>query len=233
MNLAVNARDAMAQGGQLTISTANVELNEADPRRETDCPTGAHVMLEVSDTGCGMDARTQARIFEPFFTTKGPGKGTGLGLATVYGIVKQSGGSISVHSEPGRGSTFGVCLPRVEAAPEPLREVKLCGEIPKGTETVLLVEDAEAFREVVRQFLQEGGYNVVVAEDGIAALAAAQKHHGPIHLLLTDVVMPGLGGPLLAQDLRLTSRTCGCSTCPDIQTKRLVSTECWKRALPS
>jgi CheY-like chemotaxis protein len=203
MNLVVNARDAMAQGGQLTISTANVELAEADPRREPDCPTGAHVMLEVSDTGCGMDASTQARIFEPFFTTKEPGKGTGLGLATVYGIVKQSGGSISVSSKLGQGSTFRICLPRVEAAPQPLRDVRLFGETRGGSETILVVEDAEPFREVVRQFLQEGGYDVLVAKDGIAALVAAQKHHGLIHLLLTDVVMPGLSGPLLAQNLSL------------------------------
>jgi PAS domain S-box-containing protein len=203
MNLAVNARDAMADGGQLTISTANVDLDGPGPRHELDCPIGPHVILEVSDTGCGIDADTQARMFEPFFTTKGPGKGTGLGLSMVYGIVKQSGGSISVHSEPGHGSTFRICLPRVEAAPQPLREVKLSAEMRGGSETVLLVEDAEAFREVVSRFLREGGYDVRVAKDGIAALVAAHKHHGPIHLLLTDVVMPVLSGPLLAQNLSL------------------------------
>jgi len=203
MNLAVNARDAMPRGGQLTIRTANVELGEADLRHESDSQTGAHVMLEVSDTGCGMDAATQARIFEPFFTTKDPGKGTGLGLATVYGIVKQSGGSTSVQSEPEHGATFRICLPRVEAAPQPLRAVKLFGETPRGSETVLLVEDAEPFREVTRQFLQQGGYRVLTAENGLAALAVSEKHAGPLHLLLTDVVMPGLSGPQLARELRI------------------------------
>jgi two-component system cell cycle sensor histidine kinase/response regulator CckA len=202
MNLVVNARDAMPQGGQLTISTANVELTAADPRREADSPTGAHVMLEVRDTGCGMNAATQARIFEPFFTTKGPGKGTGLGLATVYGIAKQSGGSVSVQSELGRGTTLRICLPRVEAAPQAHREVKLSGDIPRGWETILLTEDAEPLREVARRFLEQGGYKVLVAEDGITARAASQGYDGPIHLLLTDVVMPGLNGPQLAQSLR-------------------------------
>lgn len=203
MNLAVNARDAMPRGGQLTIRTANVELGEADLRHESDSQTGAHVMLEVSDTGCGMDAATRARIFEPFFTTKDPGKGTGLGLATVYGIVKQSGGSTSVQSEPEHGATFRICLPRVEAAPQPLRAVKLFGETPRGSETVLLVEDAEPFREVTRQFLQQGGYRVLAAENGLEALAVSEKHAGPLHLLLTDVVMPGLSGPQLARELRI------------------------------
>jgi two-component system cell cycle sensor histidine kinase/response regulator CckA len=201
MNLVVNARDAMPQGGKLTISAENVELEEVDLRRESDSPTGSHVMLSVCDTGCGMDAATQAKIFEPFFTTKGPGKGTGLGLATVYGIVKQSSGSVSVRSIAGQGATFQVCLPRVEATAQPPREVRPVGEIPKGWETVLLVEDAEPLREVVLRFLRQGGYNVLVAQDGVSALAACREHNGPIHLLLTDVVMPGLSGPQLAKEV--------------------------------
>jgi CheY-like chemotaxis protein len=204
LNLAVNARDAMPDGGLLTIRTANGESNDADRRQGLDCLTGPHVMLEMSDTGCGMDGSTQAKVFEPFFTTKGQGKGTGLGLATVYGIVKQSGGSTSVRSVPGQGATFRICLPRAGAAPELHSAVKPLGKIQGGTETILLVEDAEPLREVVRQFLQEAGYNVVVAEDGMTALAAAQKHDGPIHLLLTDVAMPGLSGPQLARDLCIT-----------------------------
>jgi CheY-like chemotaxis protein len=150
-----------------------------------------------------MDLKTQARIYEPFFTTKGPGKGTGLGLSTAYGIVKQSGGSISVQSEPGQGATFRIRLPRVEGAPQAHGAEKPSSDIPRGSETVLLVEDAEPFREVVRQFLQQGGYNVLAAGDGTAALAAARYHPGPIHILLTDVVMPGLSGPQLAQELRM------------------------------
>ena len=208
MNLAVNARDAMPAGGQLTIRTANVELDDTDPGHELGCPTGSHVMLEIRDTGCGMDASTQAKIFEPFFTTKELGKGTGLGLATVYGIVKQSGGSISVHSKLDSGATFRICLPRVEAAPQSSSALKLSGEVPAGevpggSETVLLVEDAEPFREVARQFLQRGGYNVLVAEDGMAALAVSRNHHSPIHLLLTDVVLPGFSGLHLVQSLRI------------------------------
>jgi len=156
----------------------------------------------VSDAGCGMDAATQTRIFEPFFTTKEPGKGTGLGLATVYGIVKQSGGTISVHSELGHGTTFRICLPRVEAAPQPHNGDKQSSEVPGGSETILLVEDAGPLREVAHRFLRQGGYTVIEAEDGAAALAAAREHTGPIHLLLTDVVMPGRSGPELAKELR-------------------------------
>ena len=201
MNLALNARDAMPEGGRLRIRTANVELNQADPRSGLDSPAGPLVMLEVSDTGSGMDAKTQARIFEPFFTTKGPFKGTGLGLSTAYGIVKQSGGSISVHSEPGHGATFNIYLPRVEGAPRPLIVENASEEIPGGSETVLLVEDFEPLRKIARQFLLQGGYTVLAAADGTAALAASRNHPGPIHLLLTDVAMPGLSGPQLAREL--------------------------------
>jgi len=201
MNLVLNARDAMPEGGRLRMATANAEWDGADPRRQLDAPAGRYVTLTVSDTGCGMDMNTQARVFEPFFTTKEPGKGTGLGLATAYGIVKQSGGSISVTSELEHGSTFRICLPRVEGAPQPRTIEKPSKEIPAGSETVLLVEDAEPLREVVRQFLQQGGYKVLVAEDGAAALIAALRYDGPIHLLLTDVVMPGLSGPRIAQEL--------------------------------
>jgi CheY-like chemotaxis protein len=155
----------------------------------------------VSDTGCGIDLATQARIFEPFFTTKEPGKGTGLGLSTAYGIVKQSGGSISVQSELGHGATFRICLPRVKGAPQPKISAKPAGHVPGGPETVLLVEDAEPLREVVREFLHRGGYNVLVAEGGAAALAASKNHHGAIDLLLTDVVMPGLSGRQIAEEL--------------------------------
>jgi two-component system cell cycle sensor histidine kinase/response regulator CckA len=202
MNLAVNARDAMPQGGQLTIRTSNVGPDVAGPGHRFGCPIGMHVMLEVSDAGCGMDEATLTRIFEPFFTTKEPGKGTGLGLATVYGIVKQSGGTISVQSELGHGTTFRICLPRVEGAPQQHNGLKKSGEIPGGSETILLVEDAGPLREVVQRFLKQGGYTVIEAEDSTAALAAAREHTGLIHLLLTDVVMPGLSGPQLAQELR-------------------------------
>jgi two-component system cell cycle sensor histidine kinase/response regulator CckA len=203
MNLAVNARDAMPRGGQLIIRTANVEGDQGAPWHELDCPTGPHVVLEVSDTGCGMDAETRARIFEPFFTTKDLGKGTGLGLATVYGIVKQSEGSIAVLSELGHGTTFRVCLPRVEAAPQAAIAAKPSGEARGGSETILLVEDDEPLREVVRAFLQDGGYNILVAEDSGSAVAVFAKYPSKIHLLLTDVVMPGISGPQLARELCL------------------------------
>lgn len=204
MNLALNARDAMPGGGQLTISTANIELDLGDPRHQSDSSAGSYVALAVKDTGCGMDAVTQARIFEPFFTTKDLSKGTGLGLATVYGIVKQSRGTISVRSEPGYGSTFTICLPRVEGKPQLHSVEKPSAEVLSGIETILLVEDAEPLREVARQFLQHGGYKVLVAEDSMGALAVSRKHGGPIDLLLTDVVMPGLSGPQLAQKMCLT-----------------------------
>jgi two-component system cell cycle sensor histidine kinase/response regulator CckA len=202
LNLVVNARDAMPRGGQLTIATSNRDSAEAQPEHGLSCPPGTQVMLEVSDSGCGMDVPTQARIFEPFFTTKDPGKGTGLGLATVYGIVKQSGGCISVHSEPGHGATFRIFLPRVDGAPAPCEAEKESEPVPGGSETILLVEDAGPLREVARQFLRQGGYTVLEAQDGSTALSVALENTSPIHLLLTDVVLPGLSGPQLARELK-------------------------------
>ena len=201
MNLAVNARDAMPTGGRLTIEATNVEMDEAYVGEHPPASPGRYVMLALSDTGVGMDEQTKARIFEPFFTTKDVGKGTGLGLATVYGIVKQAGGFIWVYSEPGHGTSFKVYLPRVDepVAPEAVRPA-LQGP-GRGTETVLLVEDAASVRMVTRQVLERFGYAVLEAPEGDTALRLATKHHGPIHLLLTDVVMPGISGRELARQL--------------------------------
>jgi CheY-like chemotaxis protein len=256
MNLAVNARDAMPDGGRLMVRTANVEAGEVPPPPGGGAAApGSHVMLEVSDTGTGMDANTQAHLFEPFFTTKEPGKGTGLGLSTVYGVVEQSGGSIAVDTELGRGTTFRIYLPQVEApaqqqrespvapaapfptarpatvtparpapavatapppvvAPRPAAQVRgspaapipsvpvvAAEATPSRTETILLVEDALRVRAVVREILEMSGYHVLEARHGAEALEISERHQGPIHLMVTDVVMPQMSGRELAQRL--------------------------------
>ncbi len=201
LNLAVNARDAMPRGGRLILKTANVELDDGFVRHHAGGRSGSHVMLEVSDTGIGMDAETRSHLFEPFFTTKGPGEGTGLGLATVYGIVKQSGGYVEVQSEPGRGTTFKIYLPRVEEVAGSLDAGPAAQDVPSGLETVLLVEDEEDVRDLAREILEMSGYTVLEARHGREALAVNDRHAGPIHLLLTDVVMPEMGGRALADHL--------------------------------
>jgi PAS domain S-box-containing protein len=201
VNLILNARDAMPQGGKLTIETSNIDLEEENESKRSLIPPGSYVMFAMTDTGCGMDDETQSRIFEPFYTTKELGKGTGLGLATVYGIVKQSGGFIWVYSEHGRGTTFKVYLPRVENSVTDPRPSNRQADACKGTETVLLVEDAEPLRALIREFLKLGGYAVLEAENGKEAIRIAGAFGGPIHLLLTDVVMPRMGGQQLAEQL--------------------------------
>ena len=202
MNLAVNARDAMPDGGKLTIETANVSLDENFARTHAPLQPGDYVMLAISDTGIGMDLETQSRIFEPFFTTKGA-KGTGLGLSTVYGIVKQSGGFIFVDSQPQRGTAFRAYFPRVDAREEPAAVHDTLG-LPRperGRETILLVEDEVNLRRLARQYLETQGYKILEAEDGAAALQIAAGHKGPIDLVLTDVVMPGMNGRELARHI--------------------------------
>jgi PAS domain S-box-containing protein len=201
LNLAVNARDAMPDGGRLTIATAEVEVDAATAANRTDARPGPHVRLTVTDIGCGMEPETLARIFEPFFTTKEPGKGTGLGLATVYGIVRQSGGFVSVESAPGSGTTFHVYLPRTLVEATPVVAITAEAAPPAGRETVLLAEDDEALRGLIREVLQVLGYTVLEAADGETALALASTHPGRIDLLLTDMVMPRLGGRELGHRL--------------------------------
>jgi PAS domain S-box-containing protein len=201
VNLVVNARDAMPTGGKVAIETQNAELSEEYAEGHLPVVPGAYVMLAVSDTGIGMDAQTRGRIFEPFFTTKDKGKGTGLGLSTVYGIVKQSGGYIWAYSEPGRGTTFKVYLPRVDAPVEAIAPPPQPGGTLAGTETVLLAEDDELLRPLARGLLQKLGYTVLDAGSAEEALALAGAHAGPIHLLFADVVMPGESGRQLASRL--------------------------------
>jgi PAS domain S-box-containing protein len=202
MNLAVNARDAMPRGGQLTLEAANAELDSSYARRHESVLPGQYVMLAMSDTGIGMDAETQAHVFEPFFTTKEPGRGTGLGLSTVYGIVKQSGGSIWVYSEPGKGTTFKVYLPRIDQAAEAITsDEPSVGELSRGSETILLVEDEKAVRSLAREILECRGYHVLETDGAIKALEVGEGHKEHIHLLLTDVVMPQMSGRELAEHL--------------------------------
>jgi signal transduction histidine kinase len=202
LNLGVNARDAMPKGGALIIRTANIHLDETTaPQISASLAPGDYVVLSVNDTGAGMDEETKAHIFEPFFTTKGPGKGTGLGLATVYGIVRQTGGGISVESQPGQGSTFRIYLPMVTGPVDHTRTPSIPLEKLDNFETVLVVEDEEIVRDLVCAVLEEQGYNVLCATDGLEALEAAENFDGTIHLLVTDVIMPHMNGPELAAKL--------------------------------
>jgi CheY-like chemotaxis protein len=198
MNLVVNAKDAMPTGGRIVIQTSEEEL-DAVRREHSLIQPGSYILLSVSDTGAGMDKETQSRIFEPFFTTKEKGKGTGLGLSTVYGIVKQSGGYIFAQSELGSGSTFRIYLPRVADPPGQPGLAKHTQAPSGGSETVLLVEDEDSVRELVRETLQSKGYTVMEACDGINGMKVAETHHGKIDILITDVVMPGMSGRELAQ----------------------------------
>jgi two-component system cell cycle sensor histidine kinase/response regulator CckA len=202
LNLVVNARDAMPRGGKLTIETADVFFDQAYVATHPDVRVGPHVMLAVADTGVGMSEEVRAHVFEPFFTTKEVGKGSGLGLATVFGIVKQSGGHIAVYSEPGHGTTFKIYFPMVgEKTREIVAEVPV-SDVPLGQETILLVEDADPVRALAREVLQKCGYTIMEARHGRDALRLAEHFAGTIDLLLTDVVMPQMGGPELANTLR-------------------------------
>lgn len=201
VNLAVNSRDAMPTGGTLSIETANADLTSDYAEVHQSVIAGRYVMLAVTDTGMGISPEARSRIFEPFFTTKEQGKGTGLGLSTVYGIVKQSGGYVWVYSEPGRGTTFKIYLPRVDAPVESLVPARQVQELVSPTETVLLTEDDEQLRKLIRGFLDRLGYQVLTAASAEEALGAAREHAGPIHLLLTDVVMPGESGRELSRRL--------------------------------
>jgi two-component system cell cycle sensor histidine kinase/response regulator CckA len=201
LNLAVNSRDAMPQGGRLAIETANVELEAIPAQVLGDIKPGSYVRLTVADTGCGMASETLEHMFEPFFTTKGREKGTGLGLATVYGIVRQSGGAVEVVSEPDVGTTFHVYLPRVSGKAEVLESAAVPNELLRGSETILLVEDEVAVRSLARQVLEQNGYTVLEATNGGEAIVVAEQHRGRIALLITDVVMPGMNGPDVAERL--------------------------------
>jgi PAS domain S-box-containing protein len=207
LNFCINARDAMPEGGTITIETKNTDVDEIQAAQQFPMKPGRYVRLAVSDTGTGMDQETLSHIFEPFFTTKGSDKGTGLGLATVYGIVEQSGGHVSAYSEPGRGSTFFVYLPMTIAAAEPRGQEAEGQEIARGSETILLVEDAAPLRAVTREFLEQSGYTVLEAEDGEQAIQIADRYDRNIALLLVDVVLPKIKGPAVAQ--RLLQRRSG------------------------
>jgi signal transduction histidine kinase len=201
LNLAVNARDAMPRGGRLTVQTANAELDRNYCDQHPGVKPGPYVMISVSDTGIGMDTPTQARVFQPFFTTKEPGKGTGLGLSTVDTIIKQHGGHVGLYSEIGRGTVFKVYLPRAAPLEDVSSSEAVRAMMPRGTETVLVVEDTNAVRSLVARVLEGLGYEVLEATDAATADVAAARHTGPIHLLLSDVVLPGATGPDLARRL--------------------------------
>jgi hypothetical protein len=202
LNLVVNARDAMPLGGRLTIATSDVDVTEGDPAPHPGMAPGHYVLLSVADTGIGIQAEAREHIFDPFFTTKNQGAGTGLGLATVHGIVQQAGGAISFHSEPDRGTAFLIHLPRSEAAiPDYRGTVGTFGD-PGGTETVLVVEDQDSVRKLAVRMLRERGYRILEAAHGDEALLLARTYAATIHLLLTDVVMPGMTGRELAEHLK-------------------------------
>jgi two-component system cell cycle sensor histidine kinase/response regulator CckA len=201
LNLAANARDAMPHGGRLTIETAFVDLDADYEATHGDIDPGPHVLLAISDTGVGMSEQVRRHLFEPFFTTKGSGGGTGLGLATVFGVVKQSGGAIYVYSEEGRGTTFKIYLPVAAHEPQPHNGVPPQPAIARGTETIVVVEDDESVRELVQLMLQGHGYDVLAASDGETAARLCAEHPGGVDLLLTDVVMPELNGRVLAERL--------------------------------
>jgi CheY-like chemotaxis protein len=209
LNLAVNARDAMPEGGKLTVETSNVELDEIHAQIHSHLVPGRFVMLTVTDNGSGMSRETQEHIFEPFFTTKGVGKGTGLGLATVYSIVKQSNGFIDVYSEVCHGTTFKIYFPLVQEAVEATDNRPTQPIDDRGSETILLVEDSEALRELIRILLKDYGYTVIEAANGAEALAIAERNTSPVHLLVTDVIMPVMGGHELSN--RLTA------ACPELR----------------
>ena len=191
----------MPSGGKLGIKVSQTELDESPGIADAEPRPGRYAVLAVSDTGCGMDRATQERIFEPFFTTKPLGQGTGLGLSSAYAVVEQAGGHTRVYSEPGQGTTFRVYLPIVDSPSEQSSAAKLPADVPTGHETVLVCEDEESVRELAAQMLERCGYTVLLAEDGADALRVAQEHDGPIHALVTDVVMPDMNGRQLAEAL--------------------------------
>jgi two-component system, cell cycle sensor histidine kinase and response regulator CckA len=218
LNLAVNARDAMPDGGTLSIRAKNVQFREPQSWRHSSLQPGSYVELAIQDTGTGIDPNEQSRIFEPFFTTKAPGKGTGLGLSMVYGVVKQSDGAIAVESEPGKGATFRIFLPRCNEEEAPNQNEQEQSEQLTGTETILLVEDQVAIREVTSDYLMRLGYNVLAAPDGEAALRVAATQRKSVDLVVTDVVMPNMGGRELAakmNELHPTTRVLFMSGYPD------------------
>jgi two-component system, cell cycle sensor histidine kinase and response regulator CckA len=204
INLAVNSRDAMPEGGRLHISTANTFLSAEHGGRQLSASPGQYIMLAVSDTGVGMSREIQRRMFEPFFTTKGQGKGTGLGLATVYGIIKQSGGDVWIYSEPGKGTTFKVYFPRAGEGPALHLVAENTQMSPRGTETILVVEDDPALRALSARVLEANGYTVLLARNGIEALAIASGYAGHIDMVATDVVMPKMNGRPLVEKLTET-----------------------------